>query len=502
MILLPLALALACSTTAQDCPQGQLCVAAWDTQQKLCPAAGRCQPRPAAVELELSLPIVAGQELACGKGNLVPDTSHNACVGTTRFAFDLIASAFEPPRLIVASADGTAEIRGGCASTDLNEQPQGEDRCNSGWGNYVRVQHDATTYTQYAHLSAILVHSGDKVRRGQPIGIEGNTGAAGAKHLHWSAHRGDAKRGGDSVPMARIRLAGKTVSSAELVCGDWSHQKPITDAMRLRSETQLVPQAAQYGFHAGPTFVPLGPRVCGKGLSALGADTCVALPPTSGGAGIVVFLHGLYAPGGSDEQRRVDEALAQAATERGLALVAPRGRQGLCVWSDEVRASICWPSGRDQVPDLGELASALRTTVEEVAAKLGEGPHPRYLMGFSNGGFFATMLLADAPAGALAGAAILHAGAPPSTFNPQHPVPTILIAAQNDPWQGPKMQALDAQLTKAGWPHSYKVRGGAHALAPDDIRDALDFFARLHRDARAKPSVLKAPGSAPAPPHP
>lgn len=51
-----------------------------------------------------------------------------------------------------------------------------------------------------SHLSAILVDAGKRVKRGDPIGIEGNSGLAGAKHIHWSVHRGAANGGGSSIP--------------------------------------------------------------------------------------------------------------------------------------------------------------------------------------------------------------------------------------------------------------------------------------------------------------
>ena len=66
---LPLAVVGVCSTLTQDCPSGQMCVAEWDPQAKRCPAAGRCEPRPEPAELELALPIPAGEQIACGKGN-------------------------------------------------------------------------------------------------------------------------------------------------------------------------------------------------------------------------------------------------------------------------------------------------------------------------------------------------------------------------------------------------------------------------------------------------
>jgi len=469
------ALALGCSLPAQDCPPDQMCVADWDSARRVCPSEGRCVPRPAAAARELWLPFPAGDRVVCGKGALAHDTSHNACVASTRFSYDLISSAYDPPHLVLAADDGTAHIRGGCPSTDLNDQPGGEDRCNDGWGNFVRVQHEPGLYTQYAHLAAILVREGEAVKREQPIGIEGNSGAAGAKHLHFSAHAGDAREGGPSVPMARLRLAGgRVVSSAQLVCGDWSHGKPVTDAMRLESGTPVVRQPERFGFRAEP---PAPPRRCGAGLAALAGDpeTCVALPDEARrrGAGVVVFLHGLYAPAISDNVVGIEERLAREATARGLALVVPRGRQGLCTWEPAVRDAICWPSGRGQAAVMAELATRLRAAGDEVARRLGPGPHPRALVGFSNGGFFAAALLAD---GEWAAGAILHGGPVlPSTYDRARAIPVLLVAADEDRWQLPKMRELDTLLGDAGWPRTLRVRAGTHSLAAGDVAAALDF---------------------------
>lgn len=479
MVLPFAALALACSTVAQDCPAGQMCVAPWDLAKKSCPERGECEPRPAPVELELALPIPAGEHLYCGKGNLAPDTSHSACTAPTRFAFDLISSSFDAPHLILASADGTATARGGCATVDLNDQPGGEDRCNDGWGNYVRVQHPGGVYTQYAHLSAILVHDGARVARGQPIGIEGNTGMAGAKHLHFSAHRGDARAGGPSVPMARLRLAGRTVASSELRCAEWSHGKPPGPANLLVSETRRLPSEERFGFRALPPPAPLPARRCAPGFTQVAPDGCAALP--AGRAdGVVLFLHGLYPPGAPDEELAAEEALGRSAVAHRLALYAPRGAVGLCSWADDVRDKLCWPSGRGQEAEARKIAQALAPAIDEVARRAG-GPARRYLLGFSNGGFFAALIAGEGllPFDA---AAILHGGgAEPSTFDPQRPRPILLVTAEGDPWQGPKMHALDERLARAGWPHRLVVRPGPHRLAPEDAAAALDFFAEQKR---------------------
>ena len=54
-----------------------------------------------------------------------------------------------------------------------------------GYGAIVAVQHREGYSTLYAHLSQPLVHSGQRVRVGQRIGIAGCTGWCTGTHLHF-----------------------------------------------------------------------------------------------------------------------------------------------------------------------------------------------------------------------------------------------------------------------------------------------------------------------------
>lgn len=57
-------------------------------------------------------------------------------------------------------------------------------------GNYLVIKQDNSYYALYAHLSQKLVHTGEKVEKGQVIGIMGNTGTATGIHLHFSIWEG------------------------------------------------------------------------------------------------------------------------------------------------------------------------------------------------------------------------------------------------------------------------------------------------------------------------
>ena len=57
-------------------------------------------------------------------------------------------------------------------------------------GNVVYIDHGAGVVTSYFHLSKTLVSAGETVKRGQVIGLVGNTGRVTGPHLHWAARYG------------------------------------------------------------------------------------------------------------------------------------------------------------------------------------------------------------------------------------------------------------------------------------------------------------------------
>jgi murein DD-endopeptidase MepM/ murein hydrolase activator NlpD len=57
-------------------------------------------------------------------------------------------------------------------------------------GNVIYIDHGAGVVTAYFHLSKTLVAVGDTVKRGQEIGLVGNTGRVTGPHLHWAARYG------------------------------------------------------------------------------------------------------------------------------------------------------------------------------------------------------------------------------------------------------------------------------------------------------------------------
>ena len=71
---------------------------------------------------------------------------------------------------VVATADGVVKIQ----------------RFADKYGNYILIEHSDTYSTRYSHLESALVKRGDKITKGQRIGLVGNTGLSSTTpHLHY-----------------------------------------------------------------------------------------------------------------------------------------------------------------------------------------------------------------------------------------------------------------------------------------------------------------------------
>jgi len=58
-------------------------------------------------------------------------------------------------------------------------------------GRNITIGHGGTITTHYLHLSKFLVTEGEKVKRGDVIGLVGKSGKALGPHLHYEVRIGD-----------------------------------------------------------------------------------------------------------------------------------------------------------------------------------------------------------------------------------------------------------------------------------------------------------------------
>ncbi len=78
---------------------------------------------------------------------------------------------------ILAAADGTVIVA------------NANDSWGGGWGYYVKISHNSTYATLYAHCSKIAVVNGQAVKKGQIIAYVGTTGNSTGNHLHFEVYK-------------------------------------------------------------------------------------------------------------------------------------------------------------------------------------------------------------------------------------------------------------------------------------------------------------------------
>ena len=64
---------------------------------------------------------------------------------------------------------------------------------NGGYGGYLRIRHNASFKSAYAHLKGFSknVRVGSRVKQGQIVAYVGSTGMSTGPHLHYEIHQGD-----------------------------------------------------------------------------------------------------------------------------------------------------------------------------------------------------------------------------------------------------------------------------------------------------------------------
>lgn len=233
-----------------------------------------------------------------------------------------------------------------------------------------------------------------------------------------------------------------------------------------------APACSPAGKSAHPTL-STSESWCPDGFEVGPQDTCFAVPElTTKETPILVYLHGMYVGHGSAEEWK----LVHSAVEKGFAVVVPRGKRGLCAWKEELKDHFCWPQESEDPQAFKNVVAEWDRVLWQVDAILEGGSHKRYVLGYSNGGFFAEYLAAHNLFPAQAYAIVNGGSLAGATNKPAKAAPMMLVSADGDADQAPKMKELHDGLAKAGWLHAYCTRPGAHPLAPQDLDASLKFF--------------------------
>jgi len=133
------------------------------------------------VAVPVRKPIPGEVDMTSGFGVRVDPFLHGAAMHT---GIDLRGDEGEPVR---ATAAGAVTHAG----------------WNGGYGKMVEIDHGNGLATRYAHLSAVEVQVGDKVRIGQTVGRLGSTGRSTGPHLHY-----ETRVDGEAVDPQKFLRAG------------------------------------------------------------------------------------------------------------------------------------------------------------------------------------------------------------------------------------------------------------------------------------------------------
>ncbi len=107
-------------------------------------------------------------------------------------------------------------------------------------GNHVITDIGNGLFAFYAHMQpgSVRVKLGDKVRRGQVLGLLGNTGNSSEPHLHFHICNANSELGSEGLPYAfpsyEVQGKGWTWKSSE------SHDKPVKHEMEIPLENEVV----------------------------------------------------------------------------------------------------------------------------------------------------------------------------------------------------------------------------------------------------------------------
>lgn len=169
--------------TQQGCSTQEVCMN-WDVSET------RCLPIDKAPDLDLILPFDNKTEVVCTHARGVGSHSW----GNAFWSLDLASPYETAPAQVRASASGTAFVFGGedgkpCLNPPGKPAKAEIQKCGRGWGNHVKVLHQDGYFSFYVHLEKVTVRDGQKVEQGDPLGLEGWTGQAGHRHLHWSLQK-------------------------------------------------------------------------------------------------------------------------------------------------------------------------------------------------------------------------------------------------------------------------------------------------------------------------
>jgi len=104
--------------------------------------------------------------------------------------------------VLAIAAGVVSEVKDGVVENTPGEKYAVPNTLENAAGNYIVLRVGPDAYAAYAHLQpkSLKVKAGDKVRKGQVLGLIGNSGISDAPHLHFHVIDAPSFFGGESIP--------------------------------------------------------------------------------------------------------------------------------------------------------------------------------------------------------------------------------------------------------------------------------------------------------------
>lgn len=151
--------------------------------------------------------------LECGAAALVSQGNHGTFshAGRAQYAYDLDLPRGTP---ITAMADGTVTVARSMTMPGDRCWDGGDSSCFP-FANLVVLAHADGTTTIVKHLDTVLVNEGERVKRGQRIGLSGSTGYSTGPHAHVMRQRACGQPDCESLPLTFVDVEGDGVPDTD-----------------------------------------------------------------------------------------------------------------------------------------------------------------------------------------------------------------------------------------------------------------------------------------------
>jgi predicted esterase len=161
---------------------------------------------------------------------------------------------------------------------------------------------------------------------------------------------------------------------------------------------------------------------------------------------------------------------------RNLAVLAPRGKTGMA--TGEFKDMIAWPTSHQaQQEHLQGILASFAADQRALERLNGAAFEKLYVVGFSNGAYFATSIVIH---GRLrADGAAVFAGGSGKWINPRaaRTRPRLFVGWGEDDKTKDDPIGLSEVLADAGWPHEAQgYEGVGHAMTMAQMKDAFDYL--------------------------